>query len=120
MSSRILIVEDDEGTRELYAYVLKGLGYRVTFAIDGAEALQIMGHQSEFDLVITDLFMPQMSGLEFLKNFRASHSSTRVIVCSGFPEGSRDWVTLYKVFAVLTKPVDIDSLLRTIKVDGSL
>ena len=66
MEKKILIAEDDEFLRELYADILKGEGYRITTAIDGEDALQKLS-QGGWDLVLLDIIMPKLSGLEVAK-----------------------------------------------------
>lgn len=65
-SRRILVVDDDESIRELCALVLRTAGYRVETAMHGADGLDRL-KGSAFDLVITDINMPELDGLEFFK-----------------------------------------------------
>jgi two-component system chemotaxis response regulator CheY len=67
--SQVLIVDDSRSIRELLTSVLAGAGYKVTSANDGQEGLDT-AQTSEFDLVITDINMPQMNGFELLKSLR--------------------------------------------------
>ena len=69
MAQRILVVEDDEFLRELYDELLKGEGYDITLAVDGEEGLN---HISEvgFDLIILDIMLPKMDGLEILRHIK--------------------------------------------------
>ncbi len=66
MEKKILIAEDDEFLRELYADILKTEGYQVTTAVDGEDALQKLS-QGGWDLVLLDIIMPKLSGLEVAK-----------------------------------------------------
>lgn len=66
MEKKILIAEDDEFLRELYSDVLKAEGYTVTTASDGDEALQKF-IQGGWDLVLLDIIMPKLSGLDVVK-----------------------------------------------------
>lgn len=66
MNKKILIAEDDEFLRELYADILKTEGYQVTTAVDGEDALQKLT-QGGWDLVLLDIIMPKLSGLEVAK-----------------------------------------------------
>ncbi len=70
MAQRILVVEDDEFLRELYDELLKGEGYDVVLAVDGDEGLN---HISEggFDLVLLDIMLPKMDGLEILRHVKS-------------------------------------------------
>lgn len=66
MEKKILVAEDDEFLRQLYADVLKGEGFQVTTAVDGEDALQKLS-QGGWDLVLLDIIMPKLSGLEVAK-----------------------------------------------------
>ena len=74
MEKKILIAEDDEFLRELYADILKGEGYQVTTAIDGEDALQKLS-QGGWDLVLLDIIMPKLSGLEVAKKSKRASST---------------------------------------------
>jgi CheY-like chemotaxis protein len=67
---KILIVEDDEFLRELYAETLSGEGYTVETAIDGEDGYNKM-KQGGWDLVLLDIIMPKMNGLEVIKKIKA-------------------------------------------------
>lgn len=66
---KILLVEDDQFTRELYDEVLKNAGYDVTTAINGAEGLNHI-RSGGYDLILLDVMMPKMDGLEVLRSLR--------------------------------------------------
>lgn len=76
---KILVVDDEEGIRSFIAEVLEMEGYHVTTASDGLEAAQILQNQN-FALVITDLRMPRMTGLELLQKVHTEKPDTLVIV----------------------------------------
>lgn len=69
MSKNILIVDDSESIREVVIFTLEKAGYNVIPCVDGADAMKKLDGQ-EFDLIITDLHMPNMNGLEFIKEVR--------------------------------------------------
>lgn len=69
MAQRILVVEDDEFLRELYDELLKGEGYEVTLAVDGEQGLTQIT-EGGFDLVLLDIMLPKMDGLEILRNVK--------------------------------------------------
>ena len=79
---RILVVDDEPALRELYTEVLQGAGYEVSTASDGAEALDRL-HAESFDLLLLDIWMPRMNGLEVLGRLREQESPPRVIVTTG-------------------------------------
>lgn len=95
--SRILIVEDDEVVQSIYEALLTKEGYRVEVASDGQEALR-KASAKEPDLILLDMLMPSMSGLEFLRAYdlRNQHPHVRVIAFSNVdrPELIRDATAL--------------------------
>ena len=66
ITARILIVDDDEAIRELLKEFFQGLGYEMTTAANGSEALTMIS-QHDFDCIISDHVMPDMNGLELLE-----------------------------------------------------
>jgi len=81
----ILFVDDENTVRSLAGNLLQRLGYRVLLARDGREALEIYRQkQSEIDLVLTDLTMPQMSGLELCHALRRLNPQVKIILSSGY------------------------------------
>jgi len=69
MAQKILLVEDDKFTRELYEEVLKDAGFEVSVAIDGEEGFN-KACQGGFNLVLLDVMLPKMDGLELLRSLR--------------------------------------------------
>jgi DNA-binding NtrC family response regulator len=83
IASRILIVEDDSEMRGLLSDELIDEGYEVTQAIDGKDATEKL-IKAKFDLVITDVVMPKMGGMDLLMDARKNHPSIPVIVITAF------------------------------------
>lgn len=81
----ILLVDDDEVVREMLGEVLRLRGYRVECRADGAEGLHHYREQRS-GLLITDIDMPVMNGLELIRAIRAEDLSTPIIAISGNPE----------------------------------
>ena len=71
MSKTILVVDDSESVRELVCFTLKNAGYEVLAGIDGQDALKHLTGQ-DINLVITDLHMPNMDGIELIRQIRAN------------------------------------------------
>ncbi|HAF28062.1 MAG TPA: two-component system response regulator [Bacteroidales bacterium] len=69
MSKNILIVDDSESIREVVSFTLENEGYNVLVGIDGKDALKFLDGNT-IDLIITDLHMPVMDGIEFIKEVR--------------------------------------------------
>ncbi|MGB3218832.1 MAG: response regulator, partial [Anaerolineae bacterium] len=86
----ILLVEDNVATREAIGESLTGLGYRVFSAATGAEALALFDAQGQgIDLVLSDLVMPEMGGLELFRRLRPRPLAPKLLIMTGHaPEGS--------------------------------
>jgi PAS domain S-box-containing protein len=84
----VLVVEDEEAVRELVRKVLSGLGYKLMTARNGSEALETFeSHREEIGLLLTDLVMPDMGGLELSGIARDKDPSLKVIAMSGYLPG---------------------------------
>jgi CheY-like chemotaxis protein len=80
----VLVVEDDEGVRQLVVMILQQSGYDVLWACNGLEALMVYSsYRSQFDLVLTDIDMPQMNGLELAARIRASDPRKKIVLMTG-------------------------------------
>jgi signal transduction histidine kinase len=85
-SERILLVEDQESVRRMTRKALESRGYRVLEAREGAEALAIArGSPGDLDLVVTDVVMPRMGGIELAMQLREEWPNMRVLFVSGHP-----------------------------------
>ncbi len=82
----VLIVEDDAAVRRLAVDILGKCGYRVREAFDGSEALSLIGASPPFDLMITDVIMPRMSGRELFEQVKAATPHTKVLFMSGYTD----------------------------------
>jgi PAS domain S-box-containing protein len=82
----VLVVEDDASVRRLALEILGECGYRVQEARDGLEALQLIGATPAFDLIITDVIMPRMSGRELFDRIKGTALQTRVLFMSGYTD----------------------------------
>jgi PAS domain S-box-containing protein len=81
----ILIAEDEPAIRAALARVLRANGYRVLEAADGTEALRIAGAEpGGIDVLLTDVMMPGMGGMELVRRLRAARPATRVMIMSGY------------------------------------
>ncbi len=81
--SRILVVDDEESIREFFEIMLKREGYEVLTAVNGAQALETL-KKTQVDLVISDIQMPEMSGLELLTKARELDPETLMIMITAF------------------------------------
>jgi two-component system response regulator (stage 0 sporulation protein F) len=80
--ANILIADDDDAVQQIIKILLQRSGHQVTGANDGRTALKVF-RESEFDLLIVDIFMPGMDGLETMKQVHAYRPSVPIIVISG-------------------------------------
>jgi DNA-binding NtrC family response regulator len=92
MNTRLLLVDDDAAVREALAFSLSDQGYDVTTAPGGREALIVVESAPAFDVILTDLRMPGMSGMELLRALRERHVKTPVVVVTAY--GSVDGAVL--------------------------
>lgn len=76
---RILVVDDDSVTRKLLGLYLRSKGYDVAFAENGLDALEKLGTEN-INIVLTDLNMPYMDGIEFIKNMKSESSYNHIPV----------------------------------------
>lgn len=114
MKKRILIAEDAADMRELLEDILGDAGYEALTASNGYNALMyVINDQERIDLVLTDLWMPQLNGDELLKQVQHLRSSTPVIIITGL-ESSEYAHNLVKrgAFSYLTKPFATKDLLK--------
>lgn len=79
--TKIAVVEDEKSLAEAYQTILEKHGYEVVVAHDGEEALEVVAKHKP-DLVLLDMKMPKMNGLEFLRRMEKTHPPTKVIVFS--------------------------------------
>jgi CheY-like chemotaxis protein len=86
-AERILLVDDEEAVVETVKQILDRLGYRVVPRTSSLEALETFRKDPEgFDLVITDLTMPRMTGVEFTKELKRLRPDIPIILCTGYSE----------------------------------
>ncbi len=111
---RVLLVEDDDDNRELMTEVLVAAGCDVVSAASGQEGLARLAGGA-VDVLVTDVGMPGMGGLDLARAAKASAPGVRVVVVTGWAE--RDDIASARgkhVDAVLIKPVDPDALAQTV------
>ena len=110
----LLLVDDDPGVLATLSEVLADVGYRISTAADGSEAIEALDREF-FDVVVTDVNMPGVDGMGVLKYVKKNSPDTQCLVLTGF--GSiRNSVEAIKLgaFDYITKPVKFDELLHTV------
>jgi CheY-like chemotaxis protein len=113
-SGTVLVVDDDNGVQLLARRALSAKGFGVIVASSGADALRLFEqHGSTLDLILMDVTMPHMSGIEALKQIRATGSDVPVLLSSGY---SVDLISSDspEFFAYLQKPYDLPQLLNAV------
>jgi CheY-like chemotaxis protein len=113
MNERLLLVDDDSGVRRSLVGLLEGEGYRVSSASDGQEALDLVA-AAPVDLVLLDLNMPRKNGWDTFERLTTENPLLPVIIITA-RSGQLFTALAGGVGALLEKPLDIPSLLRTIK-----
>ncbi len=110
MKSRILVVDDEESIREFLEIMLKKEGYEVTIAEDGLKAKETLAKKS-FDMVISDMQMPNMTGIELLKHVKESYPDLvfMMITAFGTTETAVDAMKM-GAYDYVTKPFKIDEV----------
>jgi len=113
---QLLLVDDEESIREATQHVLEEHGYRVLTARNGEEGVRMfVQHRETVRLVIADMMMPVMGGLDMIRSLRIADSRIRIVATSGLDETSRrDELSALGVTDVLVKPYEPTDLLRTI------
>ncbi len=107
---RILVVDDDLSIQHLLGKCLVSWGYFVHVASNGRDALELV-EESPFDILITDINMPEMDGLELIRRIRAAHVNIDIIAMTGFLKRYR-YADVISAGAAdfLTKPFGLDEL----------
>jgi CheY-like chemotaxis protein len=116
-NERILVVDDEEMIIDITTLHLESLGYQVTSRAGSVEALELFVADPEaFDLVITDLTMPDLTGDRLARELMAIKPTLPVIICSGFSERiGQEMAKAIGVKALLMKPIAIEELARKVR-----
>jgi CheY-like chemotaxis protein len=117
-AKRILIIDDEDLIREVVKEMLEAEGYIVSMAANGKEGLRV--YQKELpDLIITDIFMPEMEGLETIRELQRGSPKVKIIAISGGGEkGMLSFLSYAKRFGALRaleKPFSREELLTAVR-----
>ena len=111
----VMVIDDERDILTCLEELLTGEGYRVTGVVSGTEALDVLPNDPP-DLVMLDLRMPQMSGLELLQAIRRTHPDLPIVVCSALDSYRNDFeLVSANVAGFLDKPMDLDNVLTTVR-----
>lgn len=113
----ILLAEDEEAVREMSKRFLEQYGYTVLEAIDGMDALQVVGNYSqEIHLLLTDVVMPKLNGVAMSKQFSETHPHTPILYISGYMDDIlREHGMSAEEINFLAKPFSPDELLKKVR-----
>lgn len=112
----ILVVDDEVAVRRFAARVLEGEGYAVIEARDGVEALEAVKQGGiSFEVVVSDIVMPRLNGVELMQALAASHPDLPVILISGYATGALAELGIATPCAILPKPFRAERLLEEVR-----
>jgi CheY-like chemotaxis protein len=112
---KVLIVDDDQESRDLLCEVLEANGYVPHAVSNGLAAREVLRRDADYRIVIADLQMPQESGLELLRKLRQGKVKYEVILMSSFMSGAeKKAAEELGVHALLDKPFQLTELLKTV------
>ncbi|KQQ54242.1 MULTISPECIES: response regulator [Rhizobium/Agrobacterium group] len=117
MSANILTVDDSASIRMTTKIALTNAGYSITEAVDGADGLA-KAKSGSFDLIVTDLNMPNMNGLEMIEALRQSPAHTGIPIIFLTTESDADMKTRAKAAGAtgwVTKPFDPENLVKIVR-----
>jgi CheY-like chemotaxis protein len=115
-AKKILVVEDDDETRELLRMALERRGYVVFTAEDGVQGFeQAVKHRP--DLIVTDVTMPAADGAHLVRRVRdtAEIAETPILITTGFGSGNATFTLAQGATAYEPKPIDHDSFMATVE-----
>jgi two-component system chemotaxis response regulator CheY len=112
---RILVIDDDRSIREYLRFLLEQAGYEVVEAEDGDVGVEKFKHGT-YDLVVTDISMPQKDGIDAIIDMRAIDPKVRIVAMSGVAKSDRllEIARMYKADRVIKKPFQSPDILKTI------
>ena len=119
--SRILIVDDDPSTRFVVRLILERAKFEIVEAAQGEAALEVVGSDPLPDVVMTDLMMPIMGGLELIRRLRADPRTAAIpiVVVSSNPEAARSLRSSGLVASIIAKPFSASELAAGIRFAAS-
>ena len=115
MHTTALIVDDEEPVRKFVDRVLHEAGYQTATAGDGPEAIEVAARLGSFDILVTDVMMPLMTGDELARRLRQNEPRLRVLYLTGYSDRLfKEKVTLWEDEAFLDKPCSVKGLTEAV------
>jgi two-component system cell cycle sensor histidine kinase/response regulator CckA len=110
-----LVVDDEDTVRRFVERALREAGYQTAVASDGPEAIEVAAKLAGFDILVTDVMMPKMTGDELARRLRQSEPTLKVLYLTGFSDRLfKEKVTLWQGEAFLDKPCSVKGLLEAV------
>lgn len=110
-----LVVEDETAVRRFAVRVLRQDGFRVLEAADGVEALELLqSRPEELDIVVSDIVMPRMNGVELMEALSVSHPYVPVVLMSGYANDELRELGIAAPCSILAKPFSQERLLAEV------
>jgi CheY-like chemotaxis protein len=118
---KVLVIDDSPSALQVVETILAGAGYLVTTSTDGKHAVEMLRHEA-FDLVLTDLYMPDEDGLEVIRDARRIRPGLPIVAMSGVtgPRNMLDVARHLGACQVLQKPFSCEELLAAVRSVPSL
>lgn len=113
--NRALVIDDESFTLDLFEFELKSQGFEVTTALSGKDGIDQL-KKTDFGVVLTDLNMPDINGIEMVRNSRSIQPTTEIIVVTGDDSSERAVEAIREgAFDYILKPVDFDKLFTSVR-----
>jgi CheY-like chemotaxis protein len=111
--ARILVIEDDKTHRRIIREILQSQGHETTEAEDGAQGIRLQ-QDAGYDLIITDILMPEMEGIETVRELIRLNPATKIIAITAYQEGYLEAAKKFGAMAALEKPFQPNELLEVV------
>jgi two-component system cell cycle sensor histidine kinase/response regulator CckA len=112
---RVLVVDDEDSVRKFVGRVLQEAGHQTILAENGAAAVAAAEKEGVFDILVTDLMMPNMTGDELARRMRQKQPGLKVLYLTGYSDSLfKEKVTLWQDEAFLDKPCGVKGLLEAV------
>ena len=119
-STRVLLVEDEVDAREILSFYLNTIFENVVVAVDGQEALEIFeenfNNNRYFDLVLTDIKMPRLDGMDMIEKMLALVENQKFIIVSAYKDEEKLLKSInFRVLGYFIKPINVDNMMEILK-----